>query len=55
MRQYRFFIVSVDRRVQEQRSFQATDDGTAINLANGWRDGRAAELWNTHRRIHRWD
>jgi hypothetical protein len=51
MRRYRLFLLGDDGKITEEREFQSTDDGSAIKLANGLRDGRPAELWATHHRI----
>ena len=37
------------------RSFDAVNDSTAVEIAERWRKGRAAELWRTYRIIGRWD
>jgi hypothetical protein len=37
------------------REFEAEGDDTAIEIANGWRNGHAMELWNRHRKLKRWE
>ena len=55
MRHYRLFTLDVLRRVLEERKFEAPSDGEAKRLGDKLRGSSAAELWNTHRRIARWD
>lgn len=54
MRHYRLFVVDVLSRVREERVVEAANDDDAKRIAEQLRDGRAAELWNTHFRIARW-
>jgi hypothetical protein len=37
------------------REFEAEDDSAAIEIAAGWANGRAMELWNRHRKLKRWE
>ena len=55
MRQYRLFIFDrFGRRVDEERTFEAADDRTAVMVAEGWRSARKAELWQGHRQVETW-
>ena len=54
MRRYRLFLIDVLSRVLDEREFQAASDEEAKRIADEWRSGQPAELWNTHRRIARW-
>lgn len=54
--QYRlYFLHSVDRRISYSHEFEAESDERAIRTAEGWREGRAAELWSGTRIIKSWD
>jgi len=53
-RQYRLVFLDEDGSVESERQFHAEDDGSAVQLAASWLNGRAAELWSTHQRITRW-
>jgi hypothetical protein len=53
MRRYRVFFMNSEGKVEDERAFQTIDDVTAIRLADGWRNDRRAEVWNTHQRIAR--
>ena len=55
MRHYRLFLVDILGRIEEERNFEAASDGEARLLADERRRSRRAELWNTHRRIARWE
>jgi hypothetical protein len=55
MSPYRLFIFDrFGRKVEEERSFEADDDGTAVMVAEGWRSARKAELWQAHRQVETW-
>jgi hypothetical protein len=54
VRRYRLFLIDSTGKVHEEREFQATNDAVAVQLANGWRDHKPAELWNNDQRISRW-
>jgi len=55
MSPYRLFIFDrFGRTVEEERSFPAADDRTAILVAEGWRSARKAELWQGNRQIEVW-
>ena len=55
MRRYGLFIF--DRsgaRVETERQFHAVDDRTALQLVEGWRGTRKAELWRGNSQIQAW-
>jgi hypothetical protein len=55
MHRYRLYIFDrFGRKVEEERPFQATDDRTAVELAEGWRTSRKAELWRSGRPVESW-
>lgn len=54
--QYRlYFLQSVERLISYSHEFEAEDDEQAMAIAEGWRDGRRAELWSGARKIKSWD
>ena len=50
-----YFFDRYSGHIDHFREFEAEDDGAAIDLAVGWNDGHAMELWNLERRLKRWD
>jgi hypothetical protein len=55
MHRYRLYLFDPSgRKVDEEREFQATDDRTAVELAEGWRASRKAELWRSSKRLETW-
>ena len=56
MKDYRiFFRNPADRRITRAFEFQAKDDEAAVRIAEGWREGRAIELWNESQFVRGWD
>ena len=54
--QYRlYFLRAADRRITFSHEFEAADDERAIRIAEGWREGRGAELWAGARKLKSWD
>jgi hypothetical protein len=54
--QYRlYFLHGVDRRISHSHEFEAESDERAIRIAEGWREGRAAELWTGARKLMAWE
>ena len=52
---YRIFFLDGDgRRIVRSHEFFAADDETAINVAEGWREGRKIELWQRARIVKAW-
>jgi hypothetical protein len=53
--QYRlYFLDSVDKHITYSHEFEAESDERAIRIAEGWREGRAAELWAGARKLESW-
>jgi len=55
MNRYRFIILDKGGYALEERIFQASDDAVAMQLAEGWRDGRPCEVLSDTKRLVRWD
>ena len=56
MQKYRLECLNIENGHMELvRSFEAKNDTAAVERAERWRKGRAAELWRTYRIIRRWD
>lgn len=56
LRQYRlYFLQSVERLISYSHEFEAEDDDHAIRIAEGWREGRGAELWAGNRKLKSWN
>lgn len=54
--QYRlYFMQSVDRLISFSHEFEAESDSKAIRIAEGWREGRRAELWAGSRKVQAWE
>jgi hypothetical protein len=54
--QYRlYFMHSVDRRISYSHEFEAESDERAVRVAEGWREGRRAELWAGARKVRSWE
>ena len=54
--QYRlYFLHSVEHLISYSHEFEANDDEQAIRIAEGWREGRRAELWTGARKLRSWD
>jgi hypothetical protein len=52
---YRLYLFDrFGRKVEEERTFQARDDLTAVKVAEGWRTGRKAVLWQAGREVETW-
>ena len=54
VRQYRLYFFNGGEHVTKVHEFEAEDDKTAIRIAEGWREGRGAELWNRARKVKAW-
>lgn len=50
-----YFFDRFSGHIDQFREFEADDDAAAVDLAAGWADGRAMELWNRERRLKRWE
>lgn len=54
--QYRlYFLHRSDGRITFSHEFEASDDERAIRIAEGWREGRGAELWTGARKLRSWE
>jgi len=54
--QYRlYFLHPDDRRITYSHEFEAENDERAIRIAEGWREGRGAELWCGSRKLSSWE
>lgn len=42
-------------RISRSHEFEAESDKRAIRIAEGWREGRRAELWAGSRKLKSWD
>ena len=52
--QYRLYFLDGLGHITKLHEFFADDDAAAIKIANGWREGRAMELWCRSRIVERW-
>ena len=56
MTKYRLECLNVENGHMELvHSFDAVYDSTAVEIAERWRKGRAAELWRAYRVLRRWN
>jgi hypothetical protein len=54
--QYRlYFLQGVNRHISYSHEFEAENDERAIRIAEGWREGRGAELWSGSRKLKSWE
>jgi hypothetical protein len=54
--QYRLYFMHRDEaRITYSHEFEAESDERAIRIAEGWREGRRAELWAGSRKLRSWD
>jgi hypothetical protein len=53
--QYRVYFFNGGDHIQKVHEFVAKDDGAAMKIAEGWREGRKIELWQRERLVKRWD
>lgn len=51
--EYRLYFLDGAGHVQKAHEFVARDDGHAIKLCEGWREGRSVELWQGGRLVLR--
>ena len=52
---YRLYYLDRETgRIHHFREFEAETDEAAVEVAQGWHDGRPMELWNRHRRLKQW-
>ena len=50
-----YFMDRFSGHIDHFREFEAEDDSAAIDMAAGWAQRRAMELWNRHRKLKHWD
>lgn len=55
MQQYRLYFLNSAGHVEKVHEFEAADDGAAIGISEGWREGRKMELWQRDRQVKCWD
>ena len=54
--QYRLYFMHRDEpRISRSHEFEAESDERAIRIAEGWREGRRAELWSGPRKLKSWE
>jgi len=44
-----------NRRITYSHEFEAESEERALRIAEGWREGRGAELWEGNRKLRSWD
>ena len=49
-----YFFDRFSGHIDHFREFDEDDDAAAIDLADGWNDGRPMELWNRERLLKQW-
>jgi hypothetical protein len=55
MRLYRFYVFDLaGNLVEEEREFRANGHELAVQIAEGWRLGRSAELWQGNSQVRTW-
>ena len=55
VRRYRLICMNADNgHMEVLRHFEATNDTAAIQLADGWRNSRVAELWRSYSVVMHW-
>lgn len=52
--QYRLYFLDGLGHIAKSHEFFADDDAAAIRIAEGWREGRAMELWSRDRKVKIW-
>ena len=50
-----YFLHAGDRHITFSHEFEAESEERAIRIAEGWREGRGAELWAGSRKLKSWD
>jgi hypothetical protein len=53
--EYRLYFLDGAGHIHTSHEFEAKDDEHAIQLAQGWREGRRIELWEGSRLVLHWD
>jgi len=52
--QYRLYFLDGVGHITTSHEFFAYDDEAATTIADGWREGRAMELWSHDRKVRAW-
>ena len=56
MNYYRlYFMDRFSGHIEHFREFEAGGDAIALEIAEGWRDGRPMELWAGQRKLKHWN
>ena len=56
MRYYRlYFMDRFTGHIEHFREFEAADDGSALTIAERWREAQPMELWNRQRKLKHWE
>ena len=55
MQQYRFIVFDDFKLVADTRDFLATDDDTAVKLAEGWRESCGGQIWRGSKLLKEWN
>ena len=50
-----YFLHRGDGHITYSHEFEADTEERAIRIAEGWREGRAAELWAGNRKLKTWE
>ena len=54
--QYRlYFMQGAGGHINYSHEFEAESEERAIRIAEGWREGRSAELWTGNRKLKSWE
>ena len=53
-RPYRLYFLDGAGHITRSHEYLAADDSAAIKVAEGWREGRAMELWSRDRKVKVW-
>ena len=52
--QYRLYFLDGAGHISKSHEFFAANEDAAIRIAEGWREGRAMELWSRDRKVKSW-
>jgi hypothetical protein len=52
--EYRLYFLDGAGRIEQSHEFVAKGDDAAIRISEGWREGRAMELWQFGRLVRSW-
>jgi hypothetical protein len=54
LERYRFIVFDDHKVIADSRDYPASDDDTAIQLADGWRDDRGGQVWRGPKLLKHW-